>query len=240
MHKKISLGTYLAHAGICSRRNADTIVRQGLVTLNGKVTKEPGMPVLPGDRIFYKNKLVQLEKKVYVLLNKPLDYISAVSDEGFGRKTVIDLVKNACNERLYPVGRLDYQTTGLILLTNDGDFAQKLAHPRYEVTKIYRVTLNTNFKHSDLTRLKNGILLEDGPMVVDDIFFEHSTQNQKTVNVVIHSGKNRIVRRIFQHIGYRVIALDRINYAGITKRGLKVGQWRFLTSQEVLQLKKSR
>ncbi len=240
MHKKISLGTYLAHAGICSRRNADTIVRQGLVCLNGKVVKEPGTPVLPNDRVLYKNKPVQLENKVYVLLNKPLDYISAVSDEGFGRKTVVDLVKNACNERLYPVGRLDYQTTGLILLTNDGDFAQRLAHPRYEVTKIYRVTLNTNFKHSDLTRLKNGILLEDGPMVVDDLFFDHNTQDQKVVNVVIHSGKNRIVRRIFQHIGYRVLALDRINYAGLTKRGLKIGQWRFLTSQEILQLKKVR
>lgn len=235
MRKKISLGTYLAHAGICSRRNADTIVRQGFVSLNGVIIKEPGTPVLDGDKVSYRGKPVKLEQKVYVLLNKPSDYLSAVIDTEYDRKTVLDLVKNVCEERLYPVGRLDYKTTGLIVLTNDGDFAQKLAHPSYEVTKIYRATLSHNFKHSDLTRIKNGILLEDGPMVVDDIFYDNPG-DYKNIIVVIHSGKNRIVRRIFEHVGYRVVALDRINYAGLTKRGLKLGQWRFLDSHEVQKL----
>jgi len=235
MRKKTSLGTYLAHAGICSRRNADTIVRQGLVSLNGAVVKEPGTPVLEGDIVLHRGKPVKLEKKVYVLLNKPSDYLSAVTDTEYDRRTVLDLVKNVCEERLYPVGRLDYKTTGLIVLTNDGDFAQKLAHPSYEVTKIYRATLSHNFKHSDLTRIKNGILLEDGPMLVDDIFYDNPG-DYKNIIVVLHSGKNRIVRRIFEHVGYRVEALDRINYAGLTKRGLKLGQWRFLDSHEVQKL----
>jgi 23S rRNA pseudouridine2605 synthase len=237
MSKKISLATYLAYCGICSRRNADSLVRSGKVSLNGVVVREPGTAVLPNDQVQYQGKLLKFEKKVYVLLNKPLNYISAVVDEDFGRKTVVDLVKNACAERLYPIGRLDYQTTGLILLTNDGDFAQKLAHPKYEVTKVYAVTLSANFKHSDLNRLKSGVLLEDGPMVVDDIYFNKNSTDYKTVNVVIHSGKNRIVRRIFQHIGYRVVALDRIGYAGLTKAGLKVGQWRYLTPAEIAKLK---
>ena len=235
MLKKISLGTYLAHAGICSRRNADTIVRQGLVTLNGVIIKEPGMQVLEKDIVLYCGKPVELEKKVYILLNKPSDYLSAVVDTEYNRKTVIDLVKNACKERLYPIGRLDYKTTGLIVVTNDGDFAQKLAHPSYEVTKIYRVTLSHNFKHSDLTRIKNGILLEDGPITVDDIFYDN-LGDYKNIIVVLHSGKNRIVRRIFEYAGYRVIALDRINYAGLTKRGLKLGQWRFLNDSEIQKM----
>lgn len=238
MHKKLSLGTYLAHAGVCSRRNADTVVRRGLVCLNGTIIKEPGTAVKEGDVVLYQGQPIKLEKKVYVLLNKPLDYISAVSDEDQGRKTVVDLVKGACKERLYPVGRLDYQTTGLILLTNDGDFAQKLAHPRYEVTKIYRATLSANFKQSDLNRIKNGLVLDDGPMIVDDIYYDKHSNDQKNVIVAIHSGKNRVVRRIFQHVGYRVVSLDRVSYAGITKGNLRVGQWRFLTNNEVMQLRK--
>lgn len=255
MHKKKSLGTFLAHAGVCSRRNADLIVRRGLITLNGLVVQEPGTPVQPTDKVVYQGKLVVLEQKVYILLNKPAGYLSAVSDEERGRKTVIDLVQNACQERLYPVGRLDYQTTGLILLTNDGDFAQRLAHPKYEVTKTYRATLNTNLKQSDLTRLKNGVLLEDGPMRVDDIYYDQAITNNKETNknnnqlnnnldyknivVKIHSGKNRIVRRLFEHFGYLVVKLDRINYAGLTKQGLKVGSWRFLTDNEVAKIKQA-
>lgn len=236
MTKKISLATYLAHAGICSRRKADVLVRQGQVVLNGQIMLEPGMPVLPGDQVFYQNKLITIESKVYILLNKPVNYLSAVSDLKHGRKTVVDLVKNACQERLYPVGRLDYQTTGLLLLTNDGDFAQKLAHPKYEVIKIYSATLNADFRFQDLGKLKSGIDLEDGFMQVDDAYYDPNNRNYKVVHVVIHSGKNRIVRRLFEHLGYQVLALDRIYYAGLSKGNLKVGQWRYLTSLEVSNL----
>lgn len=241
MHKKKSLGTFLAHAGICSRRNADAIVRCGLVTLNGLVVREPGTPVQPTDQVVYQGKLVVLEQKIYILLNKPIDYLSAVSDQEHGRKTVIDLVQHACQERLYPVGRLDYKTTGLILLTNDGDFAQRLAHPKYEVTKTYRATLNTNLKQNDLNRLKKGVLLADGLMQPDDIDYDKINNNldYKNIIVKIHSGKNRIVRRLFEHLGYHVASLDRINYAGLTKQGLKVGSWRFLTSAEITKIKKA-
>jgi 23S rRNA pseudouridine2605 synthase len=238
MSKKVSLGTYLAHAGICSRRKADLLVRQGLVCLNHQIVLDPGMPVLSGDQVLYQNKLVLLESKIYILLNKPLNYLSAVSDLKHGRPTVIDLVKHACKERLYPVGRLDYQTTGLLLLTNDGDFAHKLAHPKYEVIKIYSVTLNVNFKLQDLELLKSGVYLKDGLMQVDDAYYDPNTRNHKIVQVVIHSGKNRIVRRLFEFLGYQVVVLDRICYAGLSKNNLKTGQWRFLSAQEILNLTK--
>lgn len=237
MHKKISLATYLAHAGICSRRKADGLVRQGLVSLNGKIVQEPATPVLPQDQVCYQGKLIKLESKIYILLNKPAGYLSSVSDQEHGRKTVIDLVQNACKERLYPVGRLDYQTTGLILITNDGDFAQKLAHPSYEIIKVYQATLNCDFRTSDLNEIRKGVQLEDGFMRVDDIFYANQN-NDRNIMVVIHSGKKRIVRRLFEHVGYKVIALDRVEYAGLTKQGLKVGAWRFLTSQEIENLKK--
>ena len=238
MQKKISLGTYLAHAGVCSRRKADALVRRGLVQLNGMVVKEPGVEVKKDDTVSYQGRVVQAERKVYVLLNKPLDCLSAAEDEDMGRSTVVDLVKDACPQRLYPVGRLDYRTTGLIVLTNDGDVAQRLSHPRYEVPKIYKATLNANFKQSDITRVKRGVVLEDGPVIVDDIYHDPHSKDKKQVIVVIHSGKNRIIRRLFQHVGYRTLALDRINYAGLTKKGLKVGHWRFLTNQEVIELKR--
>lgn len=237
MSKKISLGTYLAHCGICSRRNADTLVRSGQVKLNGQIVLEPGTPVNLGDQVWYQNKQVLPESKVYILLNKPLGYLSAVSDEQRGRKTVLDLVRGACEERLYPVGRLDYETTGLIVLTNDGDLAQRLAHPKYEVIKVYRVTLNARFSMQDLRQLKAGIELEDGWMQVDDIYYDEAMRDHKTVQVVIHSGKNRIVRRLFQALNYQVIALDRICYAGLGKDRLKVGEWRFLTELEIVRLK---
>jgi 23S rRNA pseudouridine2605 synthase len=238
MSKKISLATYLAHAGICSRRKADGLVRQGLVTLNGQVVCEPGTPVLPQDLVCYAGQLVKLESKIYILLNKPAGYLSAVSDDEHGRKTVLDLVEGACDERLYPVGRLDYQTTGLIVLTNDGDFAQRLAHPSYEVVKIYQAILNRDLKTSDLNAIYNGVPLEDGFMQVDDIFYANQ-HDDRNIIVVIHSGKKRVVRRLFEHVGYEVLALDRVQYAGLTKQDLKVGQWRFLTPQEVANLKKT-
>lgn len=237
MSKKISLATYLAHAGICSRRKADGLVRQGLVSLNGKIIQEPGTPVLPQDRVCYQGKLVKLEPKIYILLNKPAGYLSTVSDQEHGRKTVIDLVQDACTERLYPVGRLDYQTTGLLVITNDGDFAQRLAHPSYEVVKIYQATLNRDFHVSDLNELRKGVMLEDGFMQVDDLFYANSSDDRNII-VVIHSGKKRIVRRLFEYLGYKVVALDRIQYAGLTKQGLALGKWRFLTSQEIMNLKK--
>lgn len=239
MHKKISLGTYLAHAGVCSRRKADKLVRDGLVRLNGEIITEPGTTVKQDDVVLYQGRKIRPEKKVYILLNKPTDILSAVTDGIRDRKTVVDLVKGACSERLYPIGRLDYRTTGLIILTNDGDFSQRLAHPKYEVTKIYRAELNVGFKQSDINRVKRGVVLDDGPMTVDDIYFDKFSNDKKHVIVVIHSGKKRIVRRIFQHIGYRVLKLDRINYAGLTKRGLKVGQWRFMKGDEIAKLKKA-
>ena len=237
MSKKISLATYLAHAGICSRRKADGLVRQGQVSLNDKIIYEPGTPVLPQDLVYYQGKLVRPEPKIYILLNKPAGYLSAVSDEKHGRKTVLDLVQGACSERLYPVGRLDYQTTGLIVITNDGDFAQRLAHPSYEIIKIYQATLNHDFKTQDLNQIRKGVQLEDGFMRVDDIFYANK-YSDRDITVVIHSGKKRVVRRLFEHVGYKVVALDRVEYAGLTKQGLKVGQWRFLTNQEIANLKK--
>jgi 23S rRNA pseudouridine2605 synthase len=238
MHKKTSLGTYLAHAGICSRRKADALVRQGLVRLNGKVVTEPGTDIKKNDIILYQDRRVLPEKKVYIVLNKPTDCLSTVVDEGYDRDTVVDLVKDTYSQRMYPIGRLDYRTTGLILLTNDGDFSQRLAHPRYEITKIYKATLNVAFKQCDLDRLKRGVILDDGPMQVDDIYFDKFSKDKKDVIIVIHSGKKRIIRRLFQYVGYRVMLLDRINYAGLTKRGLKVGKWRLLSGNEIVQLKK--
>lgn len=237
MSKKISLATYLAHAGICSRRKADGLVREGKVKLNGQIVQEPGTPVLPNDLVHYRDELIQVQAKKYILLNKPAGYLSAVSDEPHGRKTVLDLVQGVCQERLYPVGRLDYHTTGLIVITNDGDFAQRLAHPSYEVVKIYQATLDHNFKTADLNQILNGVPLDDGFMQVDDIFYANE-QDDRNIVVVIHSGKKRVVRRLFEYVGYEVVALDRVEYAGLTKDGLKVGQWRFLTSQEISNLKK--
>lgn len=238
MQKKTSLGTYLARAGICSRRKADLIVRDGLVTLNGEVVREPGWEVKANDVVMYQGRKVVPENKVYILLNKPTDYLSAVSDDGRARPTVVDLVKKVCSERLYPIGRLDYRTTGLIILTNDGDLAQRLSHPSFEVTKVYRAELSVPFKHSDLNRVKGGVLLDDGPMVVDEIYLDKNSSDKRHVIVSIHSGKKRVVRRLFQHVGYRVVQLDRIVYAGLTKQNLRVGQWRLLKEHEIAQLKR--
>ncbi len=239
MKKKVALQTslskFVAQAGIASRRKVVDLIRQGLIKVNGKVIKEPGHKLHAQDTITYHDqKLSIAQEKIYVLLNKPKDYITTVSDEK-GRKTVMDLVKRSIKERLYPVGRLDRDTTGLLLLTNDGDVAQKLAHPRYEVQKAYVATLNRILNKDDYEAIKEGLQLKDGFIKVDAIHYS-SALPRNTIKVLLHSGKNRIVRRIFEHLGYDVVKLDRIEYAGLTKKGLSVGHWRYLTDDEVERL----
>jgi len=232
----MNLTKYLSQAGIASRRNVVALIKEGHVRVNGVVETKPSYLVQPEDVVTYKNKRVVIEKKLYVLLNKPAGYITTLSDEK-GRKTVMDLLADAFTVRLYPVGRLDCNTTGLLLLTNDGDLAQRLAHPRYEVSKVYQVELDQPLTIADFQKIKQGLVLKDGPIAVDEIYFVP----QKTYHHVVvrlHSGKNRIVRRIFEHLKYRVQSLDRIEYAGLTKKGLKVGSWKELTKYEVEALKK--
>lgn len=230
-----SLSKYLAQAGVASRRAVVGLIEQGYVKVNGKVIKEPGYKLKESDKIAYLDKPVTTDKKVYILLNKPTGYITTVADDQ-DRKTVLDLVKSATPARIYPVGRLDRDTSGLLLLTNDGDLAQKLAHPRYEVQKTYMVTLDRLLLKEDYEEIRKGIHLKDGSIKVDGIYYL-ADQKRNRVKVVIHSGKNRIVRRIFEHFRYRVAALDRIGYAGLTKKGLRVGQWRHLSKDEVKELR---
>lgn len=225
------LNKYLAHAGICSRRNAVDLIKQGLVRVNGVVVIDPGYRVEEGASIVVRDLLVSAQKKIYVLLNKPNDYVTTVSDEK-GRRTVMDLVTDVGPERLYPVGRLDRSTTGLLIMTNDGELAQKLSHPRHTIQKVYRVTAHEPIAELALQELRQGILLEDGLMVVDAVSYVPNTNNH-TVDVSIHSGKNRVVRRLFEALGYSVTALDRVAYASLTKKDLPVGQWRFLTQEEL-------
>lgn len=229
-----SLSKYVAQAGVASRRAVVELIKEGYVKVNGKVIKEPGYKLKESDKVTYLDKPVAADKKVYVLLNKPTGYITTVSDDQ-DRKTVLDLVKSATPARIYPVGRLDRDTSGLLLLTNDGELAQKLAHPRYEVQKTYMVTLDRLLLKEDYEEIRKGIHLKDGLVKVDGIYFLPE-QKRNRVKVIIHSGKNRIVRRIFEHFRYRVSKLDRIAYAGLTKKGLMVGQWRHLTKDEVKKL----
>lgn len=230
----VTLNTYLAHAGICSRRNAVELIKSGIVRVNQKVVREPAYRVQPDDVVEVSGKVLETEELMYVLLNKPKDYVTTLSDER-GRKTVMELISDAARERLYPVGRLDRATTGLLLFTNDGAFAQKLSHPRYEVEKIYTVTLEQNLSSTDMQAIMDGIELEDGMVNVDDIAYTGTTK--KEVTVIIHSGKYRVVRRIFEHLGYDVKKLDRVGYAGLTKKKLRLGAWRYLTKSEVAKLK---
>jgi len=230
------LNRYLAHAGVCSRRQAVAFIKQGLVTVGNKVIREPGYKVVAEDQIKFKNKLIRVEKKVYILLNKPKDFVTTLSDER-GRKIVSDLFKGVIKERIYPVGRLDRATTGLLLLTNDGDLAQRLAHPRYGVKKVYNVTLRSLLKSGDLEKIKEGVTLSDGFIAVDKISYILG-KKKNNLRIEIHSGKNRIVRRIFRHLGYNIAKLDRINYAGLTKKGLATRKWRKLTRYEIDSLKK--
>lgn len=230
----VRLNKYIANAGVCSRREADTLIAAGAISVNGTVVTELGFKVKPTDEVRFGDTVLQREKPVYLLLNKPKDYITTMEDE-FDRKHVLQLVRGACKERIYPVGRLDRDTTGLLLFTNDGDLTKKLTHPRSGVRKIYHVTLDKNIKQSELDEIATGIELEDGTMAVDEISFVGEHKNE--VGVVIHSGKNRIVRRIFESLGYEVIKLDRVVFAGLTKKDLPRGSWRFLTQEEINFLK---
>ncbi|MGA1398178.1 MAG: pseudouridine synthase [Schleiferiaceae bacterium] len=229
------LNRYLAHAGISSRREADELISQGLVTVNGQVVTEMGYKVQPGDDVRYAGERLKSERKVYVLLNKPKGFITTVDDER-ARKTVMDLVANACRERIYPVGRLDRATTGVLLLTNDGAMAKKLTHPSHGARKIYHVTLDKPFSPADADRLKRGIKLDDGPVQVDQVEIP-DPENLYEVGVEIHVGRNRIVRRMFGALGYEVVKLDRTVFAGLTKKNLSRGQYRLLNEKEIAFLK---
>ncbi|MBR5324906.1 MAG: rRNA pseudouridine synthase [Prevotella sp.] len=234
-NEPLRLNKFLANAGICSRREADEFIQAGVVTVNGEVVTELGTKILRTDEVKFHDQPVKIEKKVYVLLNKPKDYVTT-SDDPQQRKTVMDLVKNACPERIYPVGRLDRNTTGVLLLTNDGDLASKLTHPKYLKKKIYHVFLDKNVTAHDLQQIADGIQLEDGEIKADDVQYASPT-DKKQVGIEIHSGKNRIVRRIFESLGYRVQKLDRVQFAGLTKKNLKRGNWRYLTEEEVDRLR---
>ena len=234
-NEPIRLNKYLANAGVCSRREADEYIQAGAVLVNGTVVTELGTKVLRSDEVKFRDQPVTMEKKVYVLLNKPKDYVTT-SDDPQQRKTVMDLVKNACEERIYPVGRLDRNTTGVLLLTNDGDLASKLTHPKFLKKKVYHVYLDKPVTATDLQKIAEGIELGDGEVHADAIEYASPT-DEKQVGIEIHSGKNRIVRRIFESLGYRVVKLDRVQFAGLTKKNLRRGDWRFLTQKEVEMLR---
>lgn len=230
----VRLNKFIANSGICSRREADDFIAAGLVSVNGKVVTELGTKVFPADEVRFNGERIKGEEKVYILMNKPKDFVTTVSDP-HAEKTVVSIVSSKCKERVYPVGRLDKATTGVLLLTNDGDLAEKLTHPSYEKKKIYHVHLDKNFKQTDLSELLRGVTLEDGFIQADAISYVDEDKAQ--VGVEIHSGRNRIIRRMFEHLGYKVKKLDRVYFAGLTKKNLRRGQWRFLTEQEVAMLK---
>ena len=234
-NEPIRLNKFLANAGVCSRREADEFIQAGVVTVNGEVVTELGTKVLRTDEVRFHDQPVTMEKKVYVLLNKPKDYVTT-SDDPQQRKTVMDLVKNACPERIYPVGRLDRNTTGVLLLTNDGDLASKLTHPKFLKKKIYHVYLDKAVTAHDMQQIAEGITLDDGDIKADAIEYASDT-DKKQVGIEIHSGKNRIVRRIFESLGYKVTKLDRVQFAGLTKKNVRRGDWRYLTEEEVDRLR---
>ena len=225
----------MANAGVCSRREADELIQKGEVKVNGVPVTELGTKITRNDVVEYNDKVVTLESKCYILLNKPKDCVTT-SDDPNGRTTVMDLIKGACTERVYPVGRLDRNTTGVLLLTNDGDMASKLTHPKFLKKKIYHVYLDKNVTAYDLQQIRDGIMLEDGEIKADDVQYADPV-DKKQVGIEIHSGKNRIVRRIFEKLGYRVTKLDRVQFAGLTKKGLRRGDWRYLTEEEVIRLR---
>ena len=234
-NEQIRLNKFMSNAGICSRREADEFIQQGLVKVNGQVVTELGTKISHSDVVEYDEKVVALESKCYILLNKPKDCVTT-SDDPNGRTTVMDLVKGACNERIYPVGRLDRNTTGVLLLTNDGDLASKLTHPKYVKKKIYHVWCDRDIAEEDMQRIADGIELEDGPIHADAISYATETDRNQA-GIEIHSGRNRIVRRIFESLGYHVTKLDRVYFAGLTKKNLPRGRWRYLTQEEVNFLK---
>ena len=234
---EIRLNRFIANAGICSRRDADKLIEAGEIKVNGEVVTSLGYKVTSKDEVIYRKKEIRAEKNVYLLLNKPKGFVTTM-DDPHADKIVMSLVKNACEERIYPVGRLDKDTTGLLLFTNDGDLAKKLTHPSYEKKKIYHVFLDKDFTQTDLELVKKGIELEDGLIAADAISFVEE-DDKRQVGIEIHSGKNRIVRRIFDHLGYKVLKLDRVVFAGLTKKNLPRGKWRFLAEREVGFLKMS-
>ena len=233
---EIRLNRFISMAGIASRREADELITAGLIMVNGELITELGTKVRPGDDVRYNGERIRNEKHVYILLNKPKDYITT-ADDPEERQTVMELIAGACKERVYPVGRLDRNTTGLLLFTNDGDLAKHLTHPSSRVKKIYHVELDKNVKVADMRRLQEGVELEDGISSVDDVSFEGDGSNKKSVGVELHSGKNRVVRRLFEALGYEVKKLDRVGFAGLTKKDLPRGRWRVLDEREVGFLK---
>ena len=232
----IPLNKYLSHSGVCSRRDAAELIKQGKVLVNNNIVTEPGTKVSPSDIVKVSGKKITISKNfIYILLNKPKDYITT-TDDPLGRRTVLDLIKHATQERVYPVGRLDRNTSGVLLLTNDGDLAQKLAHPKHEIKKIYHVVLDKSLSKNDLDAIAAGVVLEDGVANVDAVAYADA-KDKTQVGIEIHSGRNRIVRRIFEHLGYDVKGLDRVMYAGLTKKNVQRGKWRLLNEKEIRILK---
>ena len=231
---EIRLNRFISQSGVCSRREADDYILAGVVTVNGQVVTELGTKILPTDEVRFHDEKLQGEKNVYLVLNKPKGYVTSL-DDPHADKTVMDLVRDACSERVYPVGRLDKNSLGLLLITNDGDITRQLTHPSYHKKKIYQVTLDKPLTRADMDTLTEGITLEDGDIFADEVAY--ASEDKRTVGVEIHSGRNRIVRRMFEHLGYTVQKLDRVYYAGLTKKNLKRGAWRFLTKDEVMRLK---
>ena len=231
---EIRLNRFISQSGVCSRREADEFILAGVVSVNGQVVTELGTKILPTDEVRFNDERLQGEKHVYIVLNKPKGYVTSL-DDPHADKTVMDLVKDACTERVYPVGRLDKNSLGLLLITNDGDVTRQLTHPSYRKKKIYQVSLDKPLTRADMDTLTEGITLEDGDIFADEVAY--ASEDKKTIGVEIHSGRNRIVRRMFEHLGYTVQKLDRVYYAGLTKKNLKRGDWRFLTKDEVMRLK---
>lgn len=233
--KSIRLNRFIASAGICSRREADNYIKSGVIKVNGEVITDFGTKVQPNDKVTFNDQIIKSQNLKYVLLNKPKDFITTL-DDPHAKKKITDLVKNCCRERIYPVGRLDRYTTGVLLLTNDGELTKKLTHPKYNRKKIYEVTLDKRVTKADMLKILSGIELEDGMVNADELAYVDA-ENKKVVGIELHSGKNRIVRRIFESLGYKVNKLDRVYFAGLTKKGLARGKWRFLTEKEVIFLK---
>ena len=234
---EIRLNKYLADSGVCSRREADDLIKAGCVTVNGEVVTTMGYKVKPTDKVMYGGQTLNREKLRYLLLNKPKGYITT-ADDPEGRVTVMELVRDACPERIFPVGRLDKNTTGLLLLTNDGELAKRLTHPSSEVEKLYHVVLDKPLTRNDMLRIADGVELDDGMIAPDEIAYDADDESKKSVGIKLHSGRNRIVRRIFEHFGYDIVKLDRVMFAGLDKYRLPRGEWRFLTDQEVAALKR--
>ena len=230
------LNKYIANTGLCSRREADEYILSGQIQVNGKRVSELGTKIKSKDVVTFKGKKLTAEKKVYILMNKPKDVITT-TDDPQGRRTVFSIIKSRPGERIYPVGRLDRMTTGVLLLTNDGDLTKKLTHPKFQKKKIYQVTLNKALTNNDLEQIAIGVTLEDGFIKADAISFIDS-EDKKQIGIEIHSGQNRVIRRMFEHLGYTVAKLDRVYFAGLTKKGLSRGHWRYLTNNEIATLKK--